>query len=77
MTPQSLLEEVSQALFRSWWPVGLGEILGVHERSVRRWQAGTHPIPEGIFPELATECRKRATGLNKLADALDSRKRLP
>lgn len=30
----------------------LGDYLGVESRSVRRWEAGTHPVPRGVQQEV-------------------------
>lgn len=71
MTPSDRLQSVSTALYGSWSPSSLAEDLGVSERSVRRWVAGSHAIPETIWPELRTICLDRADSLMALMGEID------
>lgn len=48
----------------------LAEIVGVSERSVRRWTQGTHPIPEGIREQIENLEAFTAGAVEELVDAL-------
>lgn len=53
MTTPALLAAASECLFDTWAPERLAALLGVGERSVRRWRAGgTEPRP-GVWDDLA------------------------
>lgn len=51
MTPADLTA-VGEALYGPRWRSLLGADLGVQYRTVRRWCAGTSPVPAGIAAEL-------------------------
>lgn len=68
-TPETFAK-VGAALYGPSWRVPLSEALEVAERTVRRWEHGESPIPDGIWKELADLCRRHSSELAKLADAL-------
>ena len=51
MTPKTL-EMVAVELYGPNWKGPLCEALSTSERTVRRWAAGTLPIPENVRTEL-------------------------
>lgn len=51
-TPQ-LLEQASDALFGSWAPHAMADLLGVNESNVRRWRAGKFEPRQGVWIDLA------------------------
>lgn len=71
--PAQALGAVSEALYGLWAPSLLARDLRVSERSVRRWKAGTHAMPDGMLFELWTLCIARASLLGKIADKLQPR----
>ena len=70
MTPE-LLEQVGIALYGSTWIYALGAALETNPRTVRRWRAGTSPIPSGISKELFEFCEQRIAVLEDLAGSLE------
>jgi hypothetical protein len=72
MTDQiALLREAGEALYGDLWQSAVARDLGVADRSVRRWIAGVHGIPPGIWGELSGIMQERADNLAAV------RKRLP
>jgi hypothetical protein len=54
---QELFNEVGAALYGPRWQAGdFADDLGVSVRNVRRWMAGTAPIPEGVVSEIYLLC---------------------
>jgi hypothetical protein len=51
VTPQ-ILREAGEALYGRRWQCELARELDVADRTVRRWAAGSHPMPEGLSTEL-------------------------
>lgn len=66
MTPASL-REAGEALYGARWQADLARDLGVADRTVRRWLAGSSAIPPGLGAELRRLCRERAAQLRKVA----------
>ena len=71
-TPETFAK-VGEALYGPSWRVSLSEALKVAERTVRRWEHGESPIPDGIWGDLADLCRKHSVALAKLADRIEAR----
>lgn len=65
MTPSDL-RAAGEALFGQQWQSPLARDLGVSDRSMRRWVAGTHPIPDRLQGEVAKLIQKRIRTLEKL-----------
>lgn len=53
MSPAEL-ERRGRALYGERWQTPLAEALGVTDRTMRRWLAGTFGIPEPIAAEIAS-----------------------
>ena len=51
MTP-ALLHSIGNALYGPRWQPELARDLGVSDRTVRRWSAGEHQVPDGIWWDL-------------------------
>lgn len=51
MTP-ALLHSIGNALYGPRWQSELARDLGVSDRTVRRWSAGEHQVPDGIWWDL-------------------------
>lgn len=66
MTPASL-REAGEALYGARWQADLARDLGVADRTVRRWLAGSSAIPPGLGAGLRRLCRERAAQLRKVA----------
>lgn len=71
MTPQEL-RETGVALFGVRWRAPLARALGVHSRTVKRWEDGTNPIPGladtaiGLLSDMCIAHR----GVSKAAEAM-------
>ena len=59
MTP-ARLTTIARTLHGERFQTALAHDLGVSERTVRRWVAGTSPIPQGVEEELRGLLRARA-----------------
>ena len=69
MTPD--LPTVGMALYGPSWRKPLAAALGVSDRSLRHWLAGTYRVPAGVRGDLARLCRQNGAGLIRLADDLE------
>lgn len=56
---RGLFCEAGEALWGERWQTEAAGALGLSDRTVRRFVAGTHPLPEGVARELATLCGQR------------------
>lgn len=56
----SLLAECGELLFGKQWRVELAQALDVSERTVRRWAAGTSPVPRDVWLEINALLSARA-----------------
>ena len=56
-----LLRQIGEALYGAGWQSDLSRDIGVSDRSVRRWLAGTDAVPEGVWRDIHihTEARWR------------------
>lgn len=52
MTPTEL-EIAGRSLYGELWQTPLADALGVTARTMRRWHAGSHTVPEPIRGEIA------------------------
>ena len=52
-TPHNhLLRQVGEALYGVQWHSDLSRDIGVSERSIRRWLAGTDAVPKGVWQDI-------------------------
>lgn len=65
-----LLVECGEALYGQRWQSELARDLAVSDRTVRRWAAGTHEVPAGLWLDLLRLTQERAAGLDAMADRL-------
>jgi DNA-binding transcriptional regulator YdaS (Cro superfamily) len=65
-----LLVECGEALYGPQWQSALARDLGVADRTVRRWVAGTSEIPVGLYVDLLRVTQERAALLDALAPRL-------
>lgn len=65
-----LLVEAGEALYGPRWQAELARDLGVADRTVRRWVAGTSEVPPGLYVDLLRLTQERAAVLDKLAPRL-------
>lgn len=63
-----LIVECGEALYGPRWQRALARSLGVSDRTVRRWAAGTHPVPAGVQGDVQMLVGKRIALLLKLLD---------
>ncbi len=65
-----LLEETGEALYGPRWQTELARDLGVTDRTVRRWHAGTTDMPKGVYVDLLRLTQERGATLDGLAQRL-------
>lgn len=65
MTPTNLAE-IGRALYGERWQTALAADLGVADRTMRRWAAGTSPAPPGIEAELRRLLEERGVEIGRL-----------
>ena len=66
----SLLVACGRALYGDRWQSPLARDLGVADRTMRRWVAGSYPVPEGIAAALLKLVQERRGELRELAGRL-------
>src|SRR5271169_6774109 len=54
-----LLRQVGEALYGAQWQADLSRDIGVSDRSVRRWLAGTDAVPEGVWRDIHIHAEAR------------------
>ncbi len=62
MTP-ALLREAGEALYGARWQSELARALGVSDRTVRRWAAGSFAVPAGVWETIRDLLRERGAAL--------------
>ncbi len=65
-----LLAECGEALYGRRWQTELARALDVSDRTMRRWAAGTHDVPPGLYIDLLRLTQERAAELDALAARL-------
>lgn len=65
-----LLAECGEALYGPRWQSDLARDLGVSDRTMRRWVAGTHDVPQGLYTDLLRLTEERAHVLDELTERL-------
>jgi DNA-binding transcriptional regulator YdaS (Cro superfamily) len=65
-----LLIDAGEALYGPRWQCELARQLGVSDRTMRRWAAGTHQVPAGVYLDLLRLTQERAAVLDALAPRL-------
>ena len=65
-----LLVECGEALYGPRWQSELARDLQVSDRTMRRWVAGTHDVPAGLYLDLLRLTQERAAVLDALAPRL-------
>lgn len=65
-----LLHECGEALYGSLWQSALARDLGVSDRTMRRWCAGSADVPVGLYTDLLRLTQERAAILDALAGRL-------
>jgi predicted transcriptional regulator len=65
-----LLVEAGEALYGPRWQTDLARDLGVTDRTIRRWLAGTTDMPKGVYIDLLRLTQERGAALEGLAQRL-------
>lgn len=65
-----LLVECGEALYGPRWQTDLARDLGIADRTVRRWAAGSQEMPPGAYTDLLRLTQERAGLLDSLAGRL-------
>ena len=73
-----LLLDCGEALYGAQWQTAIARDLGVSDRTVRRWVAGSADLPAGVYIDLLRLTQERAATLDGLAGRLrEAGARLP
>jgi len=62
VTPD-LLREAGEALYGARWQSDLARDLGVSDRTVRRWAAGSFAVPAGVWGLIHNLLRERGVAM--------------
>ena len=65
-----LLHEAGELLYGPRWQSEIGRALNVSDRSVRRWIAEEHALPEDLAAQLRRLIDQRIAALKKVRDRL-------
>lgn len=65
-----LLVEAGEALYGPQWQTAMARDVGVSDRTVRRWVAGTSEVPAGLYMDLLRLTQERAAVLDALGPRL-------
>ena len=65
-----LLLEAGEALYGPRWQTELARDLGVSDRTMRRWAAGTSDVPSGLYLDLLRLTQERCAVLDALSPRL-------
>lgn len=57
---RSELTAIGRLLYGPQWQTPLGAVLGVSDRTVRRWVAGDYAIPDGVVLDIVSLARAAA-----------------
>ena len=61
------LRRCGEALYGPRFQRTLANALGINERTIRRWIAGTKPVPSGVRQEITRLLKERAAKAARLA----------
>jgi DNA-binding transcriptional regulator YdaS (Cro superfamily) len=61
------LRRCGEALYGPRFQRTLANVLGINERTIRRWVTGDRPVPPGVQQEIARLLKKRAAKAARLA----------
>src|SRR5436309_3389204 len=68
---KELLYNVGQFLYGEQWQASLSRDIGVGERSLRRWVAGTDRIPNGVWRDIGLRLESLRGDLQYLCDEVN------
>jgi len=68
----SLTTEIGEALYGQQWQSAIARDLAVSDRTVRRWVAGRHQMPDGVYSDLLRLIVERAATLDALAERVEA-----
>jgi len=63
-----LLSDIGMALYGAQWQTDMAQALAVSARQVRRWVAGTTPVPAGIYVDLMRIMLEHQAALDDLIE---------
>lgn len=67
-----LLRDVGEAVYGPRWQTELSRSLGVSDRTVRRWAAGTDDVPPGVYYDLLGVVVERAAEIDDVMTRLNA-----
>jgi Protein of unknown function (DUF1488) len=72
-----LLRQIGEELYGANWQIELSRAIGVGDRSLRRWAAGTDPVPEDIWVNIHRHLYARWVPIKYFDDEVISRMNKP
>lgn len=66
----TMITAIGEALWGSRWQTDMATALGVSDRTVRRWAAGSERPRSGVYVDLKRLCVDRAAALDDIIDRL-------
>jgi hypothetical protein len=68
---RGMLMQVGEALYGDRWQSDLSRAIGVSDRTMRRWIADPHEIPEGVWREISNLMLQRMVALENLRNEMN------
>jgi hypothetical protein len=62
MTP-TLFREAGEALFGPRWMSEMARALDISDRTVRRWDEGSYPVPAGVLADVRALLKSRGMAM--------------
>ena len=67
---RGMLRQVGEALFGARWQSDLSREIGISDRTMRRWIADPHEIPEGVWSDISDLMLQHIVALDKLRNEM-------
>jgi hypothetical protein len=68
-----LLRQIGEELYGQTWQADLSHAIGVSDRSMRRWAAGTDEVPEGVWHDIHRHAEARWVPIKYFDDEIVAR----
>ena len=69
---EQLIKTVGEALYGPRWQTELHRAIGVSDRTVRRWAAGTNDVPSGVYVDLLSLLTEKAAEVDDLTARINA-----
>lgn len=65
-----LLRDTGEALYGPRWQTDLAQVLGISDRTIRRWVSGADDVPSGAYLDLWRICEERVADIEDVIPQL-------